>query len=732
VSAQGSAVASEGMKALISMFREACSGRPDSEHEQALTRIAVLAVVFLYLCGVGILQGFHDTGVRAVFVLVGIEFVVGAWILFAITRDSGESPRRRIVGMIADYTMMGVAMSLMGGLLAPVYVVYLWVTIGNGLRYGERFLKIAVALASVSFLLVIVSTQYWRDNAVLAWGLLVGLIAIPVYLTSLLRALTKATEEARRANAAKTTFLANMSHELRTPLNGIVGMSELLYASPLSVEQREYASVIQTSARSLLGLVEDVLDISSIEAGKLQRVEEDFRLQEVLDAVRVMLQPLASGKRIAFDIFVADDVPAAVHGDKGHLSQILVNLVSNAIKFTERGGVTVEVDRIKVPSLDPDTALLRFSVQDTGIGIPVAAQARIFEAFEQADAGHARRHGGTGLGTTIAKSLAELMGGSLDFSSQEGRGSRFWATVPFRIVTEDAAADHAAASPLPENVIPFTDPFVRHRARVRPLRILVADDQPANISVLVRLLEKGGHQTTIARDGEEALAALEREHCDVVIIDLHMPGVSGLDVLRQMRAMEAGRTPTPFVVLSADATATTIRECELAGARAFLSKPIVVDRLFETLAEIAGVPPSGVAASTTSGSAPVSDGAPIAPNVLQELVELDLGDGFVGLFMDECLHDARGALAEMAVHAAAGNWDSFRDECHALKGVAGNMGAVRLARLAADGMRMANWQLPREWRDTLLRMNEELDSARIALDRALTEHRNRDGAARDR
>lgn len=707
-------------------IRKSYANRPDSEHAQALTRIAVLAVVLAYLCGVGTIAGFHDPAIRSVLLLVAVESLVGAGILVAIARNPGVSRRRRVVGMLADYSMMGIAMHLMGAHIAPVYVVILWVTIGNGLRYGPRFLMIAVALASLSFLAVITTTPYWLANAALAWGLLLGLIAIPAYLTSLLRALTRATDEARRANAAKTTFLANMSHEFRTPLNGIVGMSELLSATRLTIEQRECAAVIQTSARSLLGLVEDVLDISTIEAGKLKRVEADFHLGDVLDGIRVMLQPLAAGKGIAFETLVGEGVPTRLTGDSVHLRQILVNLVSNAIKFTESGSVTVLVECLS-PADDSGRAMLRFSVRDTGVGIPAAAQERIFQAFEQADAGHARRFGGTGLGTTIAKSLTELLGGDIGFESAEGKGSHFWVRLPFG-VRETASDEARSAGP---NVIEFADPFVRHRARIRSLRLLVADDQPANITVLVRLLEKAGHQPFVVHSGEEALAAIEQERFDAAIIDLHMPGISGLDVLRQVRVMQAGRTHTPFIVLSADATATTMRECEQAGARAYLSKPVVLDRLFEALCDVAsdGQRPAGM--STSPPSTPSVTGVAISPEVIEDLAELQLGDDFVGLFVAECLNDASRTIGEMEAHATSGQWDAFRDGCHALKGVAGNMGAVQLAASASDAMRLGNWQLPREWKPRLRLLREQLEAARAALANAAAMRSDRDGTVWD-
>jgi two-component system sensor histidine kinase RpfC len=689
--------------------------RPDSEHEQAIVRLGILGVVLVYLCGVGTITGFHNAGLRTVLVFVALESLAGAAILIAIALRPAVSNPRRIAGMLIDYTMMGAGMHLMGAHLAPVYVVYLWVTIGNGLRYGPRFLMVAVALASLSFLVVITTTTYWQENQVLAWGLLIGLVAIPAYLTSLLRALTRATEEARRANEAKSTFLANMSHEFRTPLNGVVGMSELLSTTKLTTEQRECSEVIQTSAKALLALVEDVLDISAIEVGKLKCIESDFRLTDILDGVQLMLQPVATSKGILFDVRIAGGVPTNLRGDGDHLRQILVNLISNAIKFTEHGSVAVTIESTHADEAD-GVAVLMFSVRDTGIGIAAAAQQRIFEAFEQADTGHGRRFGGTGLGTTIAKSLTQLLGGRIGFESTEGEGSHFWAEIPFRVnpVTEEKARMPRAG----ENIIAFDDPFVRHRARVRSLQLLVADDQPANITVLCRLLGKAGHRTSSVHSGEAVLSALENQRFDAVIIDLHMPGISGLDVLKQVRVMQAGQDLTPFIVLSADATATTVRECEQAGAWSFLTKPIAIGRLLEVLADVAlarADPESQSPAQTGPGKAAWGAGAVISRVVLEELAELQLGTGFVGLFVEECLRDALKTIGDLERSGAAAQWDTFRDQCHALKGVAGNVGALHLASAASDAMKLGNWQLPREWQARVRQLREQLEMARLAL-----------------
>jgi len=318
----------------------AFANRPDSEHGQALVRLVIAAMLLLYLAGVASSAGAGDEVRLSVLILLA-ETVLGLGLVIAIMVSPGVSHPRRVIGMLADYGTLAAMMIVKGEVLAPLYVIILWVTVGNGLRYGTQYLFAAMGLATLTFLTVIQSTPYWQQNPYLAWGLLVGLVAIPGYLISLLRDLRRAGEEARRANAAKSRFLANMSHEFRSPLNGIIGMAELLTSTRLAPEQRECADVIHTSAQSLLLLVEDVLDISAIEAGKLKRQDSEFAPRELARRIRTMLQPMATGKNLQFHIELPDAVPARLLGDVGHLSQILLNLVHNAIKFTERGRVHV-------------------------------------------------------------------------------------------------------------------------------------------------------------------------------------------------------------------------------------------------------------------------------------------------------------------------------------------------------------------------------------------------------
>ena len=688
------------MNALLQLLRARFRDRPDSEHAQALVRLVIAALILVYLAGLSIGGGSFDARDRAALLIILTETALGFAILAAIALRPAASPLRRVVGMVGDYGTLAGMMTLHGATLAPLYIIYLWVTIGNGLRFGTRYLYGAMALAVLSFSLVILGTPYWQGTPYLAWGLLIGLVAIPGYLASLMRALTRATEEARQANAAKTRFLANMSHEFRSPLNGIIGMADLLTSMRLQPEQREAAEVIQTSAQTLLLLVEDVLDISAIEAGKLKVETRDFSPAELAQRLRTMMGPLAASRGLELNLALAPDVPALLHGDANHLSQVLLNLVHNSIKFTESGRVSVEV---ALTGPVGARAPLRFSVRDTGIGVPEHARERIFQAFEQVEGGHTRRFGGTGLGTTIAKTLTEMMGGQIGLEANPGGGTHFWVDLEFDV---PAAPEGAQPGEGVANVIAFGDPFVRHRARVRPLSVLVAEDLAANRTVMKRLLEKAGHQVTLVEDGEQALDCMADADFDLVIVDLHMPGLSGIDVIKQARVMQSGGVRTPIVALSADATLETIRATEEAGAVAYLTKPVVVARLLTTLADIAGAAPSTGERTALAADAPALHAA-----VLEELAELGLGEGFLQQFLDQCVRDAGRCVADAERATAAADWPALREAAHALKGVAENVGAQSLAEASTELMRGSDEMLRRDARRLSGALSDLLEAA---------------------
>ncbi len=303
----------------LERIRARLRAREDSEHAQVLVRIVITALFSSYLgWQISEAEGGPALYLTWLFLIgeLAISFVLLAGILCI-----RASHARRWIGMLADYTAIGAVMFLEGETATPLYAVYLWVTIGNGLRYGPTYLKFATVLASMSFFVVIRTTPYWLENPYLSWGLLGGLIAVPLYFNSLLKALTRAIEDARRANEAKSRFLANMSHEFRTPLNGLAGTCDLMATTRLDTEQRQYVSAIQASSRSLLALVEDVLDISAIEAGKVRLHQEPFSVAELVEGVGLILQPLARAKSLAYEVTLPQALPPRVTGDASHLRQ---------------------------------------------------------------------------------------------------------------------------------------------------------------------------------------------------------------------------------------------------------------------------------------------------------------------------------------------------------------------------------------------------------------------------
>ncbi len=390
-------------------------------------------------------------------------------------------------------------------------------------------------------------------------------------VTARTQALSIAKDAAETANRAKTAFLANMSHELRTPLSGIIGMIELVMRKLDDPDLKSRLMKADKAAHDLLVIINDVLDISKIEADRLILEHVDFRLGEVLENVRSLMQVRAEEKQLLLNLSMPDELASLpVRGDPLRLGQILLNLVGNAVKFTPAGSVDLHVET--EPSA-ADRVRLRFVVRDSGIGIAPESQQRIFDAFEQADGSMTRKHGGTGLGLAICKRLVRLMGGEIDVASQPGDGSAFWFTVELMLggtmaPRMQADPDHAAEDQI--------------KARYAGRKILLVEDEPINQEVSLGLLEDAGLQVDLAGDGAEAVELASINDYVMILMDIQMPKMSGIEATHAIRQLP-GHEATPILAMTANAFDEDRRQCFESGMNDFISKPVKPEVLFSTL-----------------------------------------------------------------------------------------------------------------------------------------------------
>jgi two-component system sensor histidine kinase RpfC len=765
-------------------------------------------------------------------------FVTLSFILFAwIYRQRESSDLVRFLTLAVDMGTPTILLGLTGERSAILVFVYTWVAVGHGFRFGLRYLHVAWIVSLIAFVLVYVLSAavngYWYQHPLVWLGAFFWIGAPTFYVAQLLKqklVAVQAAEEARvqveraqaeaererveraraeaeraraeaeAASEAKSEFLATMSHEMRTPLNGVVGAAEMLAAKDLPQKERQLVDWLLASSRQLRSLIDNLLDLRKIEAGKMVIERAPLDLHVLMNRLAALFEPEAKRAHLRFTKSVSVDVPYMLIGDDARIQQILINLTANALKFTRQGFVRVSARAVK--QTDHEVAM-RFEVRDTGIGIPPENAERIFDRFTQANPGIHRQYGGSGLGTTICKHLVELMGGAIGFDSRPEQGTTFWFTVPLMrqpaeayedgagvsirdirvlsvssrersdawlaAVSEERGLHHASfpsiedairavqqdTQPKPsvlivdgeDNSIPWQDApsgvrqegvqipcvlmhsdiaedeafdagyvcqlrspdrrlfsrairsIVAGTSSLQPiadvsgqntagrtgLHILVAEDNEISQQIIAMMLQAGGHHVTIVSDGDTVLQSYQNVSFDVIILDMHMPGRTGLEVARAIRDLERkGRGRRMPIIMLTAAASVDLREDSLdAGVDLFLSKPVDPRALLRGVSQVFSEAPAVAVHRIPVPSTRETREKYIDHILLQDMAGLANDSDFIQTLSNRFAKDAQHLIEEIKAALGRGDHKHFREMVHALKGAAMMAGAIRLRDSAA-------------------------------------------------
>lgn len=838
-SSAGTPSAVKSRFSLIGFLKSRLRGRPDGEHEMVINRVVISALILLYLGGAAI---FGTDVPREAVILTTLFFGISFAFLAHMLYQPGVSVPRRVIAIFSDLGFLSWGIHAGDEALSLLYPIFLWIIFGNGFRFGLKYLFGSMVVAVAGFSAVVATTEYWAHHPKLAYGLIGGLVILPLYAATLIKKLQAAKNEAEQANKAKSLFLASVSHEFRTPLNAVIGMSDLLRDTKLNAEQLDMTQTIRGSARALLAQINDILNYSRIEAGQMPDQAVDFDLSGVMGQVRSMLVAQAKEKGIRLSLHIAPQTPLKLHGNARALHDVLTNLTANAVKFTERGNIAIAAGTI---AQEDGSTRLRFEVTDTGIGIAEEAREKIFQSFTQADESIVDRFGGTGLGLAIVKQLIERQGGKIGVESKIGEGSTFWFELPYEVQAQGEAApvlgladtrvillthssereaeignllpgtpvevtssagqacdqlalpeaagirhtivlvDETGLEPDLETVsatlskmhksgstslvllareagaemlpLPTRFDFVTRLAvpanaqtlaaalhvskagnaasidedgnleiqsSTRKLSILVADDNRTNQKVIGKILDRAGHNVTIVDNGEQALDAMQAKSFDIALMDVNMPVLNGIEATKLHRFASLGKPRLPIVALTADATPETKQRCEEAGMDACVIKPIEPARLLSIIDTIVGektvsdeqafTESETVKRITSHPKFRSTDNAAIDVRALADLESLG-GAKFVEELIGDFCRDTEALLGELKQSAEAADVTAFREQLHAMRSGAANIGARRIYKMCLSWRHIGERELEQRGADYLAKLAGEFAQVRDAL-----------------
>lgn len=673
-------------------------------HSGRLTLVVAMLTLLLPIVG------FHHHSDRAVLthelelLLTIISLLCSIGLMAWAYQSSQYSTARGFVSLAFDCFLVTVAMVVFEPHGGWLYVLYPVLLAGYVASFGRKVMVAFCSVASLCFVVALVVLPSWQAQVGL-WAALLLLLWFEAWVLQ-----QRAVDDAQRRQAlrearhAHNHTLSHVSSQLRGPLNGLIGTAALLSRSQLTPDQRSHMRAINATARHMLRSIEDMLDLASLSSGKLKISTSLFDLRGLLSDITDSLTPsnITGFRGVATE--VSEDMPDLVIGDSGSLQQILVKLLEGALTST---GAEPVLLRAGIAFSDSEQLNVRFDV----LGYPTVSQ----DQNEEGD-----------LSWMVVRGLVDVLGGSIETIVRSSAGAGYSVTLPMQRRPAEQAPDEGS-----ENVIHMARTTTAHHVVAKPLRILIADDDGSSRVLLRRLLERVGHTVTAAHHGNDVLRELDSNTFDALIIDLHMPGLSGIDLLKFLRERVGTNSALPIIVVSADTSPMSVARVQAAGASAFVAKPITTSRLLDVVANISQShagrdAPSGQASFPLPGDAAVAD-LVLDHGPIDAMATLGMDDGQGAAFIDQCLLDAEGHIRAIYIAGAQANWETLRGCAHQLAGIVGNIGLRRVANLARQLHKLSDAECLEEWEWRANDLKTELAQGRVAL-RRLREGTSRSGS----